>query len=323
VSTGGVLERADFIRDTVWRRLDEGPEPPEVELVHHRHGILEYQFQGGRRVFAKPFSDHDKAFAAYEIQRALWEGGFGPGSGYRVPEPIAYLADERVILMGAAPGKRVRELAVGDRPTWEDALRCAARWLATLHSSSHRLGPPDDSTRRVLHLARRVAETAARRPDLEDMLGRLLDQLAERLPSRDRASEVQTHGRYHPQHVYVDSGAVTVIDADRATPGDPAKDIGEFLHRLRADARAAGLDAEAVDHASAAFVQEYESRSVTTLPGLEFYWSYSILFTLVARAGRTVSNDADAEQRIEFYEAELGGVPDRVAAYVSALGGRR
>ncbi|MGH3033319.1 MAG: hypothetical protein ACRDON_02020, partial [Gaiellaceae bacterium] len=91
-----VLERPDFVRDSVWRRLGEGPEPPEVEVVHHRHGILEYRFRGGRRVFAKPFSDPDRARAAYEIQRALWEGGFGSGSTYRVPEPIAYLPDERV-----------------------------------------------------------------------------------------------------------------------------------------------------------------------------------------------------------------------------------
>ena len=72
-----VLERPDFIRESVWRRLGERTEPPEVELVPHRHGILEYRFAGGRRVFAKPFPDEARALAAYEIQRTLWEGDSG------------------------------------------------------------------------------------------------------------------------------------------------------------------------------------------------------------------------------------------------------
>jgi aminoglycoside phosphotransferase (APT) family kinase protein len=233
-----------------------------------------------------------------------------------VPEPIAFRPDEGVILMGAAPGERVRELATGDGAAWEEALRGSARWLAALHSSSHRLGPPDDPTRRVLHLARRVAETAARRPDLERLLARLLDELGERSPVQQGApSTVQTHGRYHPQHVYVSFDAVTVIDTDRATPGDAAKDIGEFLHRLRADANSAGLSAEDADRASAVFVEEYARRSAADLSALEFYWSYSLLFTLVARAGRTEAADADAQRRIAFYEREFAGVSERVAAY--------
>jgi aminoglycoside phosphotransferase (APT) family kinase protein len=310
-----VLERDDFIRDSVWRRLDNRTEAPEVELVHQGHSILEYRFADGRRVFAKPFPDAERALATYEIQRALWEGGFGAGSAYRIPEPIAYLPEERVILMGAAPGECLRELAIGDWTTWEEALHGAARWLAAFHSSSHPLGPPDDSTRRALHLARRVAETAARRPDLERVLTRLLNELAARIPARRTTShEVQTHGRYHPQHVYVASDCVTVIDTDRATRGDAAKDVGEFLHRLRADAMRAGLDGSA-DRACVVFVEEYARAGSADLSGLEFYWSYSVLFTLVARAGRPDAGDAHDRQRIEFYEAEFAAIPDRVARY--------
>jgi hypothetical protein len=315
------LERADFIRDSVWSRLDERNEPPEVQVVPHRHGILEYRFEGGRRVFAKPFPDAERALAAYEIQLTLWEGGFGAESAYRVPEPIAFLPDERVILMGAASGERVRELATGELSTWEKALEGASRWLACLHATAHRLGPPDDPARRALHLARRVAETAARRPELERLLSRLLDELAARIPARRAGPHtVQTHGRYHPQHVYLASDCVTVIDADRAAPGDAAKDVGEFLHRLRADARTAGLDSETADRAAAVFVEEYARAASADLSGLEFYWSYSVLFTLVARAGRAAADDGGEQERLEFYEAEFAAVPTRVARYGSTAG---
>jgi hypothetical protein len=317
-----MLERPDFIRESVWRHLDEQTEPPEVELIRHRHGILEYRFADERRVFAKPFTDLDKALAAYEIQQALWEGGFGMASEHRVPEPIAFRADERVILMAAAPGDRVRELATGDWARWADALEGAARWLAALHVSPHRLGPPDDAARRALHLARRVAQTVACRPDVERLLTSLLDELAARIPARPAGDQVQTHGRYHPQHVYVAPDCVTVIDADRATPGDAAKDMGEFLHRLRADAMSAGAGAEAIDRASETFVHEYVRRGGADLSGLAFYWSYSILFTLVARAGRTGAEELDEPRRSEFYEAEFAAVPGRVAAYGSGAGGQ-
>jgi hypothetical protein len=315
-----VLERSDFIRESVWPRLDDRTEAPEVELVRHRHGILEYCFADGSRVFAKPFTDLDRALAAYEIQRTLWEGGFGTASEYRVPEPIAFRPDERVILMAPALGDRVRELATGDWATWEGALEGAARWLVALHGSSHRLGPPDDATRRALHLARRVAQTAARRPDVERILTSLLNELAARIPAR-RAGEVQTHGRYHPQHVYVAHDCVTVIDADRATPGDAAKDVGEFLHRLRSDAMSAGTDVDAVDRASETFVYEYVRRGGADLSGLAFYWSYSILFTLVARTGRTGADDLEEHGRMKFYESEFAAVPGRVTAYGSGTGG--
>lgn len=317
-----VHERPDFIRESVWRHLDERTEPPEVELIRHRHGILEYRFAGGRRVFAKPFTDLDKAPAAYEIQRALWEGGFGTASEHRVPEPIAFRPGECVILMAPAPGEQVRELATGDWTTWADALEGAARWLAALHASSHRLGPHDDAARRARNLARRVAQTAARRPDVERLLTILLDELATQIPARPAKDKVQTHGRYHPQHVYVSPDCVTVIDADRATPGDAAKDVGEFLHRLRADAMSSGTGAEAADRASETFVHEYVRRGGADLLGLAFYWSYSILFTLVARARRTSADDLDERGRIEFYEAEFAAVPGRVTAYGSKAGGK-
>jgi phosphotransferase family enzyme len=313
-----VLESDDFIRDSVWRRLDAGTEPPAVELVRYRAGVVEYRFDNHRSVVAKPFDDAAKGAAAYAIQRALWEGGFGAGANYRVPEPIAYLPDQRVVLMGVALGQRLRELAMGDREAWHEGLRGAARWLAALHASSHRLGPTEDSTRLALHMARRVAQTAARRPGVEQTLVGLLDELAARSPPPGRATpEVQTHGRYAPLHVYVASDCISVIDTDRAAPGDPAKDVGEFLHRLRDNLMMARLE-ELADPASSAFLDEYARKSAADLTRLAFYWSYSVLFTIVVRTRKTSVDDADELDRRKFYEAEFAAIPRRVAEYALA-----
>jgi aminoglycoside phosphotransferase (APT) family kinase protein len=146
------------------------------------------------------------------------------------------------------------------------------------------------------------------------MLARLMDELAGRLPPQPATELVQTHGRYHLQHVYVTPERVTVIDLDRAAVADPAKDVGEFLHRLRADAMRRGVEQEATDGATAAFVAAYVRAGGRPLVALQFYWSYSILFTLVARIGRE-DPDEKVRREVEFFADEFEAVPERVAAF--------
>ena len=115
----------------------------------------------------------------------------------------------------------------------------------------------------------------------------LLDELTRRIPLRFANDNVQTHSRYHPQHVYLAPDCGIVIGADRA---------------------------------SEMFVHGYIRRGGADLSGLAFQWSYSILFTLVARAGRTSADDLDERGRIEFYEAEFAAALGRAAAYGSRAG---
>ena len=139
-----VLERDDFIRDAVWRRLGERTEPPEVELIRHRRGILEYRFADGHRVFAKPFTDPDKTLAAYEIQRALWEGGLGSGVG--VPRPGA----DRIPARRARDphGSGVRRSGAGARDTRLDDMGERSGGRRPLARRSARLAAPARTARR-------------------------------------------------------------------------------------------------------------------------------------------------------------------------------
>ena len=315
ISAAGVqapLEREEFARDLVWPLVADGRKFTGVGFERHRHGIVELRFEGGPRVFAKPLADVAEAHGMYELLRAFREGGFGSGP-HRVVEPIAVLEAYATVLIGAAPGRPLRDLRRELWPVWEDALRKAARWLAALHSSPLRIGVLDDSTRRVLHLARRIATTAAKRPELERQLVDLLARLGELAPDRP-PQLAQTHGRYHDEHVYVDDEGATVIDVDRASTGEPAKDVAEFLHRLRVDPRRSRLDSEAADQASAVFVDEYRRHAELDSRALAFYWSYSVLFTLVARAGRAVGDDAGRDETA-LYEAEFAAIPSRASAY--------
>jgi aminoglycoside phosphotransferase (APT) family kinase protein len=313
VSASALLSNDDFVRTEVWPLLGEG-EPPPVTRHEHRHGIVEYRFDGVRRVFAKPVEDADEARATFEIQRALWQHGFGEGSRYAVAEPIAYLAEQGILLVGAAAGEPLREVWTRDPRASEDGVREAARWLAALHSSPLRLGPADEPANRAFHLAQRIALSAARRPPFGSTLAKLADEVARRLPAGTATPPVQTHGRYHMQHVHVAPDRVTVIDLDRAAVADPAKDVGEFLHRLRADAMRRNVDRDAAERATAGFVEEYADAGGARLAALEFFWSYSILFTLVARVGRD-DPDEKVRREVEFFAGEFEAVPERIAAF--------
>jgi hypothetical protein len=304
----------------------------EVEQLRarERSAVLEYRFQGGQKVIAKRYAQPGDALASYEVLRALWQRGFGPGSRYRVPEPLGYYADWGVLVMRPAPGLRLSTLVERPGP-WEEGLRAAGNWLARLHAVSADPEPREDVTRETLRLARRAAiagahhperETlrlarraaiaGAHHPELEPLLVGLIDEL-ERRASKVAGPEswTQTHGRYHARHVFVASDAVTVIDLDRVAVTDPAKDLGEFLHRLRAHSRRARLGDEAADGAAHAFLEGYATDAPAIPGGLIYYWSYSILSTLL----RLLELERNKwERRLEFYRAEFEAVPLRARA---------
>lgn len=240
-----LLEDERFVRECVAPLVASGATtdsrgPAFRTRMHARRGIrsravAEYSFGGRSHVVAKLYLDVAEGRTAYQIHSRLWrDGGFGGGSPYRVPEPIAYLAEHGVVLMRAAPGGPLCSVEQRDRQAFEEGLRGAARWLAALHASPLRLGPRQEVAHEVARLARRAATATACRPDLERAFRRAMEELDARRPAHpDLGPPVQTHGRYHAEHVFLRPEFVTVIDLDRSAVSDAAKDVGEFLHRLR------------------------------------------------------------------------------------------
>jgi hypothetical protein len=282
----------------------------EVELLREREHttVLEYRFEGGLKLIAKRYARPGDALASYDVLRVLRQSGFGPGSPYRVPEPLGCFADRGILVMRSAAGDRLSTIV--DRPArWEEGLGAAGRWLAQLHALSTDLGPRDDVTRGTLRLARRAAIAGARHPELEALLVRLIAELERRATTvTGPESWTQTHGRYHARHVFMSSGAVTVIDLDRVAVADPAKDIGEFLHRLSAHSRRARLGDEAATRAAHMFLEGYATLADAIPGGLNYYWSYSILSTLL----RLLELKRKKwERRLEFHRAEFEAVPLR------------
>ncbi|MDP8961787.1 MAG: aminoglycoside phosphotransferase family protein [Actinomycetota bacterium] len=281
---------------------------------------VEWEPVEGQPLVVKLYPDRMDGAASYRIQRALWCQGFGPNSPYRVPEPLWWSDSLGAIVMRRAPGKRLGEHVPGE-VGWFEALRAAARWLASLHASPLRIGPTDERSSASQRLSRRMSKAIERCPQLRNSLQLRLEELARRAP-RSEIPDCQTHGRFHPGHVFVDHGVVTVIDLDRAAPAAPAKDVAEFIHRTRAEVFKRGYTSQVAEEASQTFLEEYLGRSPAFLDGLTYFWSESLLATLL-HAARKRHLEADAwRDRIAFYIREFDRVPERVAPYTSPSAAR-
>jgi aminoglycoside phosphotransferase (APT) family kinase protein len=156
--------------------------------------------------------------------------------------------------------------------------------LASLHRSPIRIGSPetDWGSLKVFRLTSRVIKAAAARPNDLDLMLDLLDAVEDRVMHlRDDRPTVQTHGRYHHDHVYVGPASVVTIDLDWCRPSDPAKDVAEFLHNLRLEAFKKRFDADRTEAATRAFLDEYLERVPETAETLGCYWGASVFHNLL------------------------------------------
>lgn len=269
----------------------------------------------GPPLIVKIYPDRVEGAATYRILAALWGQAFGPGSPFQVPEPLGWSATHGALVMRRALGECLDAYAPGE-VDWLEGLRAAARWLASLHASPLRIGPFDERSRAAERLARRASKAVERRPELASWLRPLTEELAARAPTRELA-HTQTHGRYHPGHVFVDRGVITVIDLDRAAPAAPAKDVAEFIHRTRAEVFKRGWTSQDAEEATQAFLEEYGLHSPAPLDGLTYFWSESVLATLLHAVRKRHLDEETWRTRIAYYTEEFDRVPERVAACIS------
>jgi phosphotransferase family enzyme len=289
--SGKLLEDEAFVREHVWLRVLRARGGAAgrfgYRLTLHRssrgrrHAVAEYTFDPSTRVVAKLYPDGDEGHRVYEILRTLHQHDFGSRAAYRVPEPIAYLPNQGVLLMERADGDRLTSLESTSPSAFREGLGSAARWLAALHDSPVRVGPREDGLRDAFRLSRRIARASRCRPDLAQFFERAIREITRWSgPVTDPAMLVQSHRRYQPSRVFLTPEHVTVTGLDRAAVGDPMKDVGEFIHRLRWSGVKAGLRDTSIEESTHVFLEAYARTAVTDRPSLPYQWQYAILWTL-------------------------------------------
>jgi hypothetical protein len=284
-----------------------------IQLDGSGAATVQVELDGSAPVFAKlfPFDDGPAVHAKLQTMR---NAGLGAGSPYQVVEPLAWYGTEKILLCQGAPGQPLSALLDDGAGLVEGCVR-AGSWLAHLHGMEPRIGAPQSLlvTGELTSLAKRLVKVVTEHPDYVDMALDMLSRLD--ALSHDTVDGIlaQSHGQYRPIHVFLTDDTVTVIDLDRSAPADPARDVAEFLHRVRQGVHAATGDFSRADQPCAAFLGAYrEAAGGERLSNLRFHWARYIFHSLnrEIKSGeanwRNGGNTAFQHYRDEFYRVAEG-----------------
>ncbi|HXP46026.1 MAG TPA: aminoglycoside phosphotransferase family protein [Terriglobales bacterium] len=308
------LTANEFVRERILPLLNGSvAERPFTASVAQNTGTgrlaLIYEFASDCGAVAKLYTD-ELGPRSYAALQALWNGGFGPESRYQVPEPLGFLADHNLLLMRRVPGVSISAAIRGDNSIdLVESCREAARWLVALHRSSLDIGQreTDWDSLKLFRMSTRFLKAAAAKPEHLDTMRDLLDAVEERILNlhHDRRL-VQTHGRYHSDHVLISPQATCVIDLDRVGWSDPGKDIAEFVRVLRSTAFKNGDDMARIDQATAAFLEEYLGHLPEAAKTLGCYWASFSFHSYLGVMKKTRDKARRTWQElIDFYSNEI------------------
>jgi len=165
--------------------------------------------------------------------RGLWERGFDRRARdlVRVPEPLAFLPELRLLLLEEVPGRGLRDVLTETRSP--ELLRRLARVLIKLH----RVRPwPGPAFRMRGHLERfhpKYPALCEALPDLAGTIESIVRTAQERESGFDPAGFAAIHGDLHLSQVLIDGEQSYLIDLDNLSLGDPAADLANLLVFLR------------------------------------------------------------------------------------------
>ena len=306
------ISRYDFVKRYVYGSLPELREttiqPDEFQVLTIQNdgtgpATLEVRFRPPTRVFAKLYRDESGAHA-YRVLRSLYDDGFGRNDRYEVCEPLSFDTAKNLLITRGAEGTSLDSYLSLDRNMAMKGVREAAKWLAKLHSSPIRVGKVDDPWYMFSKLCSRISKVAVAHPQELHTVTPMLAKLEELEGGLVREEPVQTHGQFRPVHVFLTDEKVTVVDLDRSRPSDPAKDLAEFIHRMRSEIfhRSYGMDY--ADRLTEAFLSEYSERRPSAL-NLAFYQCFHILVSKCRKMTGTTKDEPGWERKNSFYASEF------------------
>ena len=174
-----------------------------------------------------------KAAREFRALRTLEAAGFTARGRFRIPNAIYLSKDLRVLLQERARGSPLTGHVGQSSPDTDIYMRSAGEWLAKLHSvnAAPSLGcfHHEDLSRLGIFI-NALAELC---PTFTSRLRVLATTISNVLALPTHVPATMVHGDYHPDHIFVTGGKVTVIDFERFAFSDPARDLGSFIAHMR------------------------------------------------------------------------------------------
>ncbi len=267
--------------------------------------------QSRRAVYVKVFSD-DRGELYYRNLESLWEAARRAGA-LRVPEPLGYDPDLRLLFMSEAPGQSLlhecvkrletgQALPDGSLPRFESALTTAAAAIAELQGAgiTH---PPERTFRHELaRLHRGIDALRAGHAEPVRLAAATLDAIKTKPLDEERL--VPAHGAFEPARMLGDGERLTIVKWGGLCMAPPALDAATFLGRLRrVPLRKPGRGAE-LEHAAAVFRSEFLRCRPELAPGELAAYEAMVLLEIALRVLKASRNDGVGRVRGLLAEAD-------------------
>ena len=193
--------------------------------------------QGWRdTVILKVYSD-DIGRNTFAGMRAVWNAGLRKSADVRVPEPLAYLADQRATLMGPVPEERDVEkilaaLLLSDDPADQVRLHEVFRATGVALAALHRCGGKVDVTTTwnegFAEAAQQLIYLRVPFPKPIAAVDRLVESLRALEAAVPADPLVPSHGAFRPEQILLADKQISIIDFDSCCMAEPAFDIALF-----------------------------------------------------------------------------------------------
>lgn len=220
--------------------------------------VLDYEL-ADRHLIGKVYTTPDKARL---IERKLEV--LAPcmaERGFRTPRLGATSDIPELVLMERLPGDSAARRF--DGAAGETTAKLAARALAALHELDLELSPepPRVIGSELEDLLVRAEAIGLVAPAFHERVKAVLERL--RSAVSELGSETPplglVHGDYKPSQLLVDGESLAIVDPDRASTGDAAVDVGNFLASLHKDAATEGRPE--LRRLASVFLETYEQRA--------------------------------------------------------------
>lgn len=193
------------------QRSRPGESRPPVERARHEHAVL-----------------------------SCLESAFERQPGFGVPGPLGFVESEAAVLLARCRGEALDEIVRRGRAArgegWAAllaALRRSGRWLGLFQRHTRREGGATRALEALLERAAADLAEVRHRGLLPAELAREVEARIERLARQvDTAELAGHHGDFWPGNLFLDDGAVQVIDFEGYRQGLPAEDAAWFLLHL-------------------------------------------------------------------------------------------
>ena len=259
------------------------------------------QYDLGRHaIAAKFFRRGEQGAQVHDILRAAANSGLGADRPCRVPQPLAYYSDARLLLTMAIEGISLNWLFAGDLDDLVQGCEKAAEWLLEFHAAPLDAEAAGKFDREAFRHDRGANSACA---DLLRELGAELDRRSKTLRSVDPIV-VPTHGDFRAESVLLSENATGVVNFDRCEPGEPAADLATFAFHLWKRTFKDTGQWQRAEKASKAFLEAYAASHPENLVGIACYW-ISLILKSLERYARDPGASESIDHFVRFHVAEF------------------